>query len=303
MNIFSKINKIYRILYCYFFADRIIAYYPSVKAKDHRVNLYDYHPELENITRFNNSRWNLGDSLGFVVTSYMLKRRDLSLDTWVCKRKHFNCIGSNVFCSFQHATIWGGGILSAGYVKRPHNFLYRYPFSKFDFRAVRGPLTREIVLKFGHHCPEVYGDPAILMPFIYSPKREKVHDILVIPQYKTEKEFRQNHPNLFVVSMNTDDYKAVIDAIVSSKKVIASSLHAIILADAYGVPSVFFRGLDKVKDFKYLDYYYSTGRKNVIIAESFEEALNVKPMELPDLKPLQEGLIKTFPYDLWEDNK
>lgn len=300
MAVIRKIKRIIKTLYCYIFADKIIAYYPSVKAKDHRVNLYDYHPELEKNTRFNGSRWNLGDSLGFVVTSYMLEKKGLSLDSWVNKRKHFNCIGSNVFASFQHSTIWGGGILSSDFERRPRSFLFRYPLSRFDFRAVRGPLTREIVLRFGHKCPEIYGDPAILMPFIYNPKLEKTHDLLVIPQYKTEIEFRQKHPDLFVVSMNTDDYKAVIDAIVSSKKVIASSLHAIILADAYGVPSVLYRGLDKVKDFKYLDYYYSTGRKDIKIAESFEEALNMEPLKLTDLTPLQEGLMKSFPYDLWE---
>ena len=173
--------------------------------------------------------------------------------------------------------------------------------SKFDFRAVRGPLSRDVIIKLGHKCPEVYGDPAILMPFIYNPIRVIKHDLLVIPQFKTEIEFRDAHPDLFIVSMNTDDYKMVIDAIVSSKKIIASSLHAIILADAYGVPSVFFRGLDKGRDFKYLDYYYSTGRQDIKIAQSFEEALDMEPMPLPDLKTLQEGLINSFPYDLWEN--
>lgn len=33
-------------MYCYIFADRIIAKYPEIKAKDNRVNLFDYHPEL-----------------------------------------------------------------------------------------------------------------------------------------------------------------------------------------------------------------------------------------------------------------
>ena len=111
-------------------------------------------------------------------------------------------------------------------------------------------------MKYGHKCPEVYGDPAILMPLIYQPKVEIKHDLLVIPQYVTEVDFRKNHPELFVVSMNTNDYKSVIDAIASSKKVITSSLHGIILAEAYGVPAVFFRGLGKQIDFKYLDYYY-----------------------------------------------
>ena len=119
--IIRKIKSIFKHIYIYIFANRIIAYYPTVKAKKHRVNLYDYHPELEENSRFYNSRWNLGDSLGFVVTSYMLEKKGLSLDTWVKKRKHFNCIGSNVFSSYQHATIWGSGV-----IKEPVNKIKRF---------------------------------------------------------------------------------------------------------------------------------------------------------------------------------
>ena len=308
INVFKSVYNfavwIYRV---YFNADQIIGRYPTVKAKDHRVNLFDYHPEISLGNTFTDNRWNLGDSLGFVVTSFMLGKKGYSLDMPVKKRKHFGCIGSNVFSSFQHLTFWGGGVLcqpKQHYDKRLRfsRFLLRYPFSKFDFRAVRGPLTRDVVLKYGHQCPEVYGDPAILMPYIYTPQCEVTHDFLVIPQFFTEADFRQRYPNIFMVSMNTDDYKSVIDAIASSKKVITSSLHGIILAEAYGVPAVFFRGLGKNIDFKYLDYYYSTGRCNIYIADSFEEALKMEPLPLPDLKTLQEGLLKTFPYDLWEDN-
>lgn len=314
MNSVTKINMnkivkmIRRFCYCayiYVFADQIIGVYPSIKAKKHRVNLLDYHPELSEGSKYTykNSRWNLGDSLGFVVVSFMLEKKGLSLETWVKKKKHLGSIGSYVFTSFQHLTIWGGGALF-----HPKNFrtlfyklhLFRYPFSKYDFRAVRGPLTRNVVMEYGHKCPEVYGDPAILMPYIYTPHCRVTHDVLVIPQFYTETEFRQKHTDLYMVSMNTNDYKSVIDAIVSSKRVITSSLHGIILSEAYGVPTVFFRGLEKRNDFKYLDYYYSTGRYDVKIADSFEEALEMEPMPLPDLMGLQEGLIKSFPYDLWE---
>lgn len=296
---YSRFRYFIWVLKIYLFADKIVAHYPELKAKDNRVNLFDYHPELEKLSRYNNLRWNLGDSLGFVITQYMLSQKGLSIDKWVKKRKHFNCVGSNVFSSFQHATVWGSGVLHDPALKWYH-FLYRYPFSKLDFRAVRGPLTRDVVVKYGHKCPEIYGDPAILMPYIYQPNYEIKHDLLVIPQYVTEVEFRKNHPDLFVVSMNTDDYKYVIDAIASSKKVITSSLHAVILADAYGVPSILYRGLHKMIDFKYLDYYYSTNRYDIKIADTFEEALEMKPLPIPDLKPLQKGLMKTFPYDLWE---
>ena len=299
--VFHSVTWIYKV---YFHADRIIGRYPNIIAKDHRVNKFDYHPEIAVGNTFNNSRWNLGDALGFIVTSYMLEKRGLSLDSWIKDRKHFASIGSNVFSSFQHLTFWGGGALcqpSQHYDKkmRLFRFLLRNPFSKFDFRAVRGPLTRELVLKYGHKCPEVYGDPAILMPYIYTPHCKITHDFLAIPQFYTEAEFRQKHPDVFVMSMNTNDYKTIIDAIASSKKVVTSSLHGIILTEAYGVPAVFYRGLAKEIDFKYMDYYYSTNRSEVKIAESFEEALSMEPLPLPDLKSLQEGLLKSFPYDLW----
>lgn len=297
MFIKTKVKKFFRYCYAYIFADKIIGKYTKIKSKDHRVNLFDYHPEVEFDNRYNNSRWNLGDYLGFVVTSWMLEKRGLSLDTWVKKRKHFNAIGSNVFSGFQHITYWGSGFK----INAKYSFLFRSPFCRYDFRAVRGPLTREIVLKYGHKCPEIYGDPAILMPFIYHPQIEKKHEVLVIPQLVNEVSFRLEHPDLYMVSMNTNDYKAVIDAIVSSKKVITSSLHAIILSDAYGVPSIWYRGLPEYKDFKYLDYYYSTGRRNVNVANTYEEALDMVPLPLPDLKELQDDLLKTFPYDLWDD--
>jgi len=100
--------------------------------------------------------------------------------------------------------------------------------------------------------------------------------------------------------MNTDNYKGVIDQIVQSKLIISSLLHGVILADAYGVPSVWYRGIGKDIDFKYRDYYGSTGRELNKVPTSVEDALDTDPLPLPDLKPLQEKLMEVFPYDLWK---
>lgn len=294
----SNIKRGLKSLYAFFLADKIIGGYTHIKAKDHRVNMFEYHPELDKRKiLYNNSPYNLGDHLGYIVATFMLERKGLSLDSWVKKKRHFKCVGSNAFSGFQNATIWGSGLGSIP--TRPDRILHHHPLTRLDIRAVRGPLTREIMLKYGHRCPEVYGDPAILLPYIYQPKSVVTHDLLIIPQFSKEVEFREKYPDYYYASMNTNDYKSVIDAITSSRKVITSSLHAIILSDCYGVPSVLFRGLNKKVDFKYLDYYYSTRRRNIKIADSFEEALDMEPLPLPDLKPLQEDIIKTFPYDLW----
>ena len=142
------------------------------------------------------------------------------------------------------------------------------------------------------------------MPLIYQPDYNVVsrgkQEYAIIPQYTTENEVRKYFTDDMIISMNTNDYKSVIDKIVSCKKVYSSSLHGIILAEAYGVPAIFFRGIPAVIDFKYKDYYASTGRYDVPMANNLAEAMSFEAPELPDLSKLQQGLMDAFPYDLWE---
>ena len=51
---------------------------------------------------------------------------------------------------------------------------------------------------------------------------------------------------------------------------------------------------------KYFDWYYSTGRCNIKMALSLEEALSMEPMEIPDLEAMRKSLIDSFPADLWD---
>lgn len=295
---YRGIRYIYRELPYIIHANSINARYLDIPAKKNRVNIFQYHPERFGYNLCQNAPCNLGDSLGEVIIQFLLQKEGLSLDSPVNGTKHLYCVGTNIHGAYQSATIWGSGIYPPR--SRVEAMLQKISRRKLDVRAVRGPLTKKQLEKYGHKCPAVYGDPAILMPMIYNSRKEKKYEYLVIPQFIDENKFRMNHPNEPMVSMNTDDYKFVIDEIVSSKIVYTSSLHGIILAEAYGVPAVFFRSLPKYKDFKYLDYYFSTGRRDVKIAGSFEEALRMKPLPLPDLSGLRQGLLNTFPYDLWE---
>lgn len=286
-----------------FNADDIILYFPNVKAKDHRVNLHvsdmkqNGHISTKDTSR---NPYNLGDYLGLVVVNWMLERKGLSLDDYVEQKKHLLTVGSGAVKSYQNMTIWGSGV-ERHLPQRFRRWFQKSWFRKLDIRAVRGPLTRNYLMMLGHSCPTVYGDPAILMPLIYNEtKGGKKYVISIIPQLVTEKGIREKFPEAHVISMNTNDYKSVIDQIVQSKLIISSSLHGVILADAYGVPSVWYRGLGKDIDFKYLDYYASTGREPIDIPISVEEAMGREPMALPNLKPLQDGLLKSFPYDLWQ---
>lgn len=294
-------NYLLQILYI-IKADKINCFL-DIPAKENQVNIYDYRPDKYGYDMPQGLPYNLGDHLGVVISQFLLAQKGIKIDAYVPKRKHLYTVGSMIFGSdfkgnYQNATVWGSGVISKP--TRRIAFFQKLSNRKLDIRAVRGPLTKEVLEVFGHNCPEIYGDPAILMPLIYQPKVEKRYSYSVVLQFFHERKFREEHPNERMVSMNTNNYKVVIDEIVSSNIVYTSSLHGIILAESYNVPVIFFRGLGKDIDFKYLDYYYSTGRKDIAIAETFEEAKAMKPLPLPDLSKMQQDLLDSFPYDLWD---
>ncbi len=282
-------------------ANNMMMYYPDVKPQKNRVNLHLHDVKKTGWSYYDNGKYpvNLGDYLGKVIVDWMLEKRGMSLNDEVIGVKHLITVGSGGLKMFQDATIWGTGIYGGHtnkWSERFHNAKHR----KLDIRAVRGPLTRQVYIDLGHKCPEVYGDPAILMPLIYKPLDfEKKYDYLIIPQYTQETWLRRYIKGEYIISMNTDDYKAVIDKIVSCKYVISSSLHGIILAESYGVPAVYFNGRPGRQQFKFKDYYLGTGRTEFPLVTSLVEAYDSFPPQLPDLDKLRQGLLDSFPYDLW----
>lgn len=250
--------------------------------QNNRVNLHWWSTEEKDE--------NVGDYLSTIVCEYLLTQKGLSFDSEIARTKHLYAVGSIIQGGAQNAVIWGSG-LKHGY--EDIGFLFRKT-RKLDVRLVRGPRTREVLIKNGYRCPEVYGDPAIIMPLIYKPEIENKRDILVILHHESQIKYDGS------ITPLTNDYKKFIDRICSSSLVISSSLHGIILAESYGIPAILLR--DKCTDYmlKYEDYYYSTGRYEFPIAKSIEEAKNMTPVQCPDLSGLVKNIIGTFPYDLWE---
>jgi pyruvyltransferase len=259
------------------------------KVKKNRVNLEYYTTTI-----------NLGDALAPVIFDWMLEKNQVSAEKPTKKTTHLLTVGSLIGGSgLFDATIWGSGIKSfdavCGLGKRKY-------FQKFDIRAVRGPLTRQILTTCGYNCPKVYGDPGILMPLIYHPDESNTkREGIGIVQHYLSSEAVPNSVNIKNIDIQTIDYKHFIDQITSCEKIVSSSLHGIILAEAYGIPAVF---LAKGRDgeiLKYYDWYFSTQRRSVKAAQSIEEAISMEPMPLPDLSQMQKGLLDSFPYDLWSE--
>lgn len=246
-------------------------------------------------------RVNLGDTLAPVIYTWMLERcGDGKLDGRAADGRtiHLMTVGSIVNMGEFDAAVWGSGVLSFGILKEVYE---KSAFRRLDIRAVRGPITRAILENAGYHVPELYGDPGVLMPLIHQAKhREPDIPYTIIPHYlDVGKCVSEGYE---YVDILTADYRSFIDRIVKSGRVISSSLHGIILAEAYGVPAVLLN-YQEIDLLKYYDYYYSTGRRNVKVASSIKEALETEPMELPDLSDMQKNLLDSFPYDLFEKSK
>lgn len=241
---------------------------------------------------------NLGDSLGPIIYEWMLRQKGLNINSPTKKTVHLFTCGSLIGVGYFDVTVWGSGI---HLVTNIANLIKLKPLRKYDIRAVRGPVTRQILIGCGYQCPAIYGDPAIIMPLIYDETvSEKKYDISIILHYHVNNEdFTQSECNY--IHIGTTDYKKVIQEMKLSRKIISSSLHGIILAETYGVPAVFLNTGDYVDKalMKYYDWYYSTGRMCVKIATTIEEAIAMEPMPLPDLTELREKLMNSFPYDLW----
>lgn len=262
-------------------------FYAKVKIKKNRINLIWW-----------KKKENLGDYLSFVVYNWMLEYFNLDLNHPVSKTKYFMGIGSVITFLSKDSTVWGSGILS---VKQIKTIFDEKNFRKLDIRSVRGPLTRHVLVSAGYNCPEIYGDPAILMPFIYKPENiEKKYEVSVVKHFSLNEEIEQG--NLHSINIKTTDYKFFIDEICSSKKIISSSLHGIILAETYGIPAIFLSDGMEEQLFKFWDWYLSTGRTDIRFAKTIEEALEMAAMKLPELDEMRKGLIRCFPTNLWKEN-
>ncbi len=279
-------------------ADKIILGYPELKAKNNAVNLNLYHPEFYVGHGEDKNINNLGDYLSKVIVEFMCKSRGVSIDKYIRGRQHLYAIGSILLMGYQNCTVWGTGLPFVPSALR--GIMHRKPLRKLDIRCVRGPLTADILNAWGHNCPKIYGDPAVLMPIIYTPTaKENKKELLYIPHYQHEDQVEKLGINTNVVSMRTSDYKTVIDEICSAKRVISSSLHGIILAESYGIPAVFLNTWQKRYLFKFEDWYLSTGRTPDYSVTTFDEAIKAEVNIPKNIQLLQNNLIHSFPEDLW----
>jgi pyruvyltransferase len=211
---------------------------------------------------------NFGDKLSQVVIERLLNRRIDYSDQLKEKKPILLGIGSILHYARDGDVIWG-----AGFRENP---LGENRFKNIDVRAVRGPLTRRFLLEMGIKCPEVYGDPALLIPYLFPEFKKSKYPsnrYIIIP-HRQEIKYFSEYKN---VVLPTEPWDQIINKILNSKLVISSSLHGIIVAEAFGVPARLLKMSWMFEPLlKYKDYYLSTGRPNFKYAESLRQALRME---------------------------
>ena len=209
------------------------------------------------------SHRNLGDELNYYLIKELTGKRIYNYSNMLfLKVRNYSCIGSLVdFISNRKCYVWGSGAMYGDVALRE---------KPLKVCAVRGPLTRQYLLHYGVDCPAVYGDPALLLPLIYKPRKRKKYKVGIIPHIcdfenpSVRGLARQmENEEITVVRMGGyADWHDVIDEINECEFIISSSLHGLILSDAYGVPNVWVEFSDKVlgNGFKFRDYFASVGK-------------------------------------------
>ena len=244
--------------------------------------------------------WNKRDNFGDLINFNLISSLSKDEIEWVppnYDKEYYMSIGSIIHLATDKTIIWGSGLISdfARPLKSPKEIL-----------AVRGPLTREMLLKLKIKCPDIYGDPALLLPNYYMPEVDQKYDLGIIPHFMHKKDtfFNQDfNDNIKVIDIEQDNPMQFIHEVLECKKIVSSALHGIIVADAYDIPSLRVTFSNKLSggDFKFNDYYLSVNKeiiKPYLITDkiSIDDILSLKYQYAKKIK--LDSLINVCPFKL-----
>lgn len=210
-------------------------------------------------------------------------------------QQHVLAVGSILRIANHNSIVWGSGFIS-----KKGNIKYK----PLKVCAVRGPLTRKLLLRKGIEAPEIYGDPALLMPRFYHPNVEKKYSLGVIPHYRdiehpVVKKLEQQGARILDIKKNAEDF---IDDLLECEHTISSSLHGLIASDSYGIPNQWVTLKNELTGgiFKFQDYYQSIQQMNqsAICAQKLTTMSIQQIIEHCQLKPITlnlDKLLAAFP--------
>ena len=239
-------NNFIEFIYNNFSLDFIKKHLPEIYIDTQNVKIPFY---------FYDSALNFGD----FITPYFLKKfcneDDYSFDCKSNKNNKIISCGSIMRLCNDNTIVYGSGIRDID-----------QNVCKGHIQFVRGPLTKQRLLDINCFCPPVYGDPALLLPLYYKPIVEKKYKLGIIPHviHHNIVKSQYNDKETLVIDLATDNVEFVVDQINSCEKIVSSSLHGLIVSDAYNIPNKWVKFNNKINgdDTKFFDYFQSVNRKD-----------------------------------------
>lgn len=207
--------------------------------------------------------------------------------------------------SSEKITVWGTGMMHQYDDYSGMQFI-----RPVKFCAVRGELTRKAAENItGKKINCVTADPGLLAPLLLDEIPKKKYKLGIIPhvaerEMEEYKEMQSKTEGSVMIDLTKKPYE-VLKQIAACETILSTSLHGLIFADSFGIPSCWCEMTDKIlgKGYKYRDYYSAFG---VAAAKPFD--LRNGNFPTPDeiksnykisydmVKEKQRALIKCFPY-------
>ena len=240
-----------------------ILFLNSIKLKNSFGPLIYYYFQNKSIFLYYsdfNSNW--GDAVNKFFIESIAGRKVISSKRVynLLGRHEITGIGSILSSDLSNKIIWG-----SGFIKPPSTYIQ----PPIKILALRGKLSGKLLESSGIEDPGIYGDPALLFPEVYLPRIHKKYSIGIIPHYTELKRFKENQDfinskDIKIISplVSNSNFLEMVNLINECEIIFSSSLHGLILADAYKIPSLRFSFKDNSiigGDFKFEDYYSGVG--------------------------------------------
>ncbi len=222
----------------------------NMDPKDHII-AYWWRGDVEN---------NWGDALNpILIRKFSLRHPILASEIINITREDVYSVVGSIIGGFSsdNLIIWGSGFIKPGLLlKKPPKLIC----------AVRGPLTRKSIIEQGYECPEIYGDPGLLYPLLFTPKVKKKYKLGIVPHFidKENDSLKKLRSQKDVTIIDIQgDINDIVSKICKCESIASSSLHGLIIADAYQIPSVRLKLSNNIigKNFKFDDHNLSVGRR------------------------------------------
>lgn len=207
---------------------------------------------------------NFGDDISPIIVSEVSGRHVLSCDIHECDMigvgSLLHAAAGAAYRNFlkgrlSRISVWGSGTLTPG---------RKIPNMALNILAVRGKMSLKRIIP----SPKVpLGDPGLFLRYIEQKKRPKKYSVCFIPHFvdldhPSFRKFVEQDKNSTIARVD-DDWRLLTEKVQCSDLVVSTSLHGLIAADSFDIPSVWAEVSSGVigNGWKFKDYYSSFEEK------------------------------------------